>query len=227
MPGQHADELTVTARDVPVDADHAGGPRPLDVAHCVVDEEHLARVRADPSRGLEEEPRVRLGEAELARVPARVELGVVAERLPHERHAPALLVGAEVHAVAARAERPHEVERRVHDLERVEPDRAVHVLRRFRHAVPLQARGEHGKVVAVAHEHGQVLAPRLADELVRAVAQVAPDRRVPAVGDVLEHAVGVEQDVAHGHGRHPSGGVVGPGPVAVAMGGAGRRRIHG
>ena len=80
------------------------------------------------------------------------------------------------------------------------PDLAVDLLDARAGAVLHQGLLEHRHVVAMAHQHRQLVAPGLLEELPRAVTEVGLHRGVPIPREVLEHPVGVEEHVRDRHG---------------------------
>jgi hypothetical protein len=194
VPGEQRDQNVVALRELPLLGGEAGGAGALDVPGAVIDEQDAGRLGSDAARCGGEKAAVGLGHAQVARIAADVEQGVVAEGGAHVRRPEPVLVGAEMDSVAVRAQGAHQRERPAVGLDAV-PHRVIDVLGRRRHPELDQPRREQRQVVALPGEHRLLVLPGAMQELLRPVAHVRLHRRVPAPGDALQDTVGVEQHV--------------------------------
>jgi hypothetical protein len=194
VPGEQRGQHVVALRELPLLGGEPGGAGALDVPCVVIDEQDAGRLGSDAARGDGEKAGVWLGHAQVARIAADVEQRVVAEGDAHVRRPESVLVGAEVDPVAVRAQGAHQPERLAVGFD-VVPHRVIDVLGRRRHPELDQPRREQRQVVALPGEHRLLVLPRAVQEFLRPVAHVGLHRRVPAPGDALQDAVGVEQHV--------------------------------
>ncbi len=181
--------------------------RALDVVEAVVDEQHRRRVGADPRDGA---GRSSVGsgfsDAEVVGVAGDVEEVVVAEVGAHVGRPVPLLVGAEVHAVAGGAQPVHQLDRATAPARSRCHTAAVQLLDRHVDAVRRQ--------VVRSGWSKKSLSPRSARQLLGATTPCMNSSArspsygsyavEPAAGQVLQHPVGVEQDVPDprpAHGR--------------------------